>query len=466
MLILFPLIYITTFTFALKGILKGQRAEILLFLIFGLPIYITTLSLTYSLGYSGFVGFFQAFKELLVLSLLGIQVWTLKKPIRFHIIDYAIIAYFAYTLLYALLPIGEQGLVNRLLAFKGLSFFPLVYFCARLIDLHELYISKYFHYILYLALAAALVVLFEYLTYQHFQTLTGYADYYYYFFNFEPTGSYGLTYTFEAEGGLKRFASFFASPLEHAAATLLALAVIAALYTRPNNHFKPDFWGYVILLATQVSIYLAISRSALLSYFLMIYVYALLTRKKYILHFIHACAVAAVLYFLFLLNDKDIQEFVITTLNFTNPSSVGHVIEWIEGISSMIRKPLGLGLGTSGRIGGSLGDQTGGENQFIIIGVQAGVIAFSLYLFIYLAFIKTAWKWFYHLKGKEKQICLALLLMKVGFLIPFFTSELESSPYISYTTWFFSGLFISVIMNQQQQSIPENSKIMSSLRDF
>jgi hypothetical protein len=35
--------------------------------------------------------------------------------------------------------------------------------------------------------------------------------------------------------------------------------------------------------------------------------------------------------------------------------------------------------------------------------------------------------------------------MKVGFITPFLTSELESSSYISYTTWFFSGLFVGVI---------------------
>ena len=111
----------------------------------------------------------------------------------------------------------------------------------------------------------------------------------------------------------------------------------------------------------------------------------------------------------------------------------------------MIRNPLGLGLGTSGRIGGSLGDQTGGENQFIIIGVQAGIIAMGLYLAVYIGLIKTAYKWFFRLKGKEKKLCLVLLLIKIGFLIPFLTSELESSPYISYMTWFFSGLLMAVI---------------------
>ncbi|NEU10239.1 hypothetical protein GZH53_18090 [Flavihumibacter sp. R14] len=456
---IFPLIYISAFFFSLKEIIRGNRQAILLFLIFGLPIYITTLSIAFDMGLRDFIGILQLFKEALILTLLGFQVFTLKTRLRFHFIDYAVIAYFCYTLLYALLPIGEQGFVDRIIAFKSISFFPLIYFCGRLIDLKQLYLNKYFHFILYLSLAAAAVVMVEYLTYQHFQTITGYADYHFYFYNFDPTGSYGLTHTFEAEGGMKRFASFFANPLEHAAATILAVAVIAALYTGDDLKIKLDTFGKVVLVATQISIFLALSRSAFLSYFLMIYAYAWMTGKRQILNLIHGAIVCAVLYFIFLLRNDDMQEFVISTLNFTNPSSVGHVLDWIEGIMSMVKSPLGLGLGTSGRVGGSLGDKTGGENQFIIIGVQAGVIAMGIYLAIYIGLVKTAFKWFYRLKGKEKKLCLALLLMKIGFIIPFLTSELESSSYISYVTWLFSGLFVAVISSRLNAATihPDNS---------
>ncbi len=445
MLILFPLIYISSFIFALKGIITGNRQSALLFLLFGLPIYISTLSITFSMGFGGVIGFLQVFKELLIFLLLSSQLINLKTRFKYHWLDYLVIAYFLYLFLYAVLPVGGQAFANRLVAFKSISFFPLIYFSGRLLSLKEVYLAKYFQYILYLTLAAAAVALAEFSFYQHFQTITGYADYHYYFYNFNATGSYGLTYTFEAEAGIKRFASFFANPLEHAAATLLALSVIAAIYTSDNYRFKPDAFGWIVLVATQISIFLALSRSSLLSYFLIIYVYALITRKRLLLNFIHALMILAVLYFLFLLNDEDVQDFVISTLNFTNPSSAGHVLEWVEGINAMIQNPLGLGLGASGRVAGSLGDNTGGENQFIIIGVQAGIVAMGLYMLMYAALVKLSYKWFYHLKGKEKQLCLVLLLIKIGFLVPFLTSELETSPYISYISWFFSGLFITVI---------------------
>jgi hypothetical protein len=179
----------------------------------------------------------------------------------------------------------------------------------------------------------------------------------------------------------------------------------------------------------------------------MIFIYALITKKQIILKIIYALIILAVTYFIFfmLIWTPDLYEFIVETITFTNPSSIGHVIAWIEGIEAIFRNPLGLGLGNSGRVSGSLGDSVGGENQYIIIGVQTGLITLLTYLWIHIYFIRTCWKWYPRLKGKEKKICLSLLLMKIGFIIPLFTSELESSVYISYLSWFLSGLFIHVI---------------------
>ncbi len=444
-MIIFPLVYLSAFIFALKGILTGKREEVLLFILFGLPIYITSLCIAFDSGFGNLIGLFQSFKELTIVALLGVQLYTLKTRIRFHLIDYVVIFYFSYLFLYALFPIGEQTLLVRLLAFKSLSFFPLVYFCGRLFDPQGIYINKYFHYIIYFSIAATGVVILEFIFSTHFQSFTGYADFYYYIYNFEPTGEAGLSWTFETETGIKRFASFFANPLEFASSSILALAIIAALYTTDTNKFKPGSSGMLAFAATLICIILALSRAAFLNYFFVIYIYAILTNKRYILNTIHFAGVCVVLYIIYLLNDEDIRDFVISTLNFTNSSSVGHLLEWIEGINSMIESPLGLGLGTSGRVGGSFNGNTGGENQLIIIGVQAGIIAMLTYLFIYILIIRMCWKWFRRLKGRERQVCLALLLMKVGFIIPLMTSELESSAYISYTTWFFSGFFICIL---------------------
>lgn len=244
---------------------------------------------------------------------------------------------------------------------------------------------------------------------------------------------------------------FFANPLEHAAATLLALSVIAGLYTRDDNKLSVNGLGLVALGASFLSILFAISRAPLAGYFLMIYVYSLITRRKFITRSVHTGIIVAAAYLIYLFtrfeqNHSGIIEVLMNTIDFSNPSSVGHVVEWIQGIMAMIAHPLGLGLGSSGRVGGTLGENIGGENQFIIIGVQAGVLALLLYLCIYVMFVKNSLKWLRKLKGKERKLCMTVLLMKIGFFIPLLTSEVESSSYISYMNWFLSGLLISVIM--------------------
>jgi len=458
----FTLIFVASFVIAFREVLKGRRDGVLIFIILGLSMYTTAMSVTYTLGLKLFVPVFQYFKEILILCTLTLNIVKLRYRPRFHLIDYAIFSFLALTLLYALLPIGEQTFTQRLLAFKSTSFYIVVYFTGRLMDPQNVFISKYFNYILLLTIAAGAVLLGEVLMQRHLQTITGYAEYVYYFFNFEPSGMFGLSTTFESDSGHRRFASFFANPLEHAAATLLALSVILALYTDAKNKFKPSNLGMAALGASLLSIIFALSRAPLASYFLIIYVYALVTNHKIITRLFHAAGLALVIYVAYLFSDSTrrnnpLVQVLLNTIDFSDPSSVGHVVEWVAGINAMVQNPLGLGLGASGRVAGTLGENVGGENQFIIIGVQAGVAALLLYLCIYIMFIRTGIKGLRYLDGKERQVCLAVLLMKVGFLIPLFTSEVESSSYISYMNWFLSGLLISIVMRPRPQKTAELS---------
>lgn len=454
---IFPLIYFSAFFIAIKNLISRNKQGILVFLIIGLPIYTTSLSVALQIGFKNTVPFMQPLKELLILIALGLGVTELNRRIRLQTIDYAILAYFFITLLYVLLPIGQYDFVDKVIAFKSSSFFTLIYCAGRLFDPARIYISKYFHYILAVFIAAAGILLFEIINDQHFQTLTGYADFNFYYFNQEATGNYGLSWTFETSTGLRRFASFFANPLEFAASTLLTLAILAGLYTTDDNKIKVDTLGIIAIIATQFSIFFALSRSSLASYFIMIFVYALITKKKLILNIIYAGFVVIAIYFTFfmLVINPDLYEFIYETITFTNPSSVGHVLAWVEGVEAISSNPFGLGLGESGRVAGSLGDTTGGENQYLVIGVQTGIITLLIYLWMHIYFIKTCWKWYPYLQGKERQVCLSLLLMKIGFIIPLLTSELESSVYISYMSWFLSGIFVNMISEHR----PDISKL-------
>ncbi|MCW3087839.1 MAG: hypothetical protein JWQ78_1225 [Sediminibacterium sp.] len=422
---LFPLVYISLFITALVGLLKNKKEGVLLFFICALPIYTTTLSVTYMYGFPWLVPVLQSFKEILVLATLGSLLYNARGPLHFHLIDKLLLFFFAYTLLYVFIPIGQFTLVEKLLAFKSLSFFILVYFTGRFFDPTSISVSKYFHIICAVSIAAGLVLSYEVFTYQHLQTMTGYADYNYFFFKQDPSGNYDLSWTFEVNEigkGAKRFASFFSNPLEYAAATVLTISILAGLYTTENNRIKVDGFGLAVLATTLFAIFFALSRASFVSYFLLIYAYSFITGKKMIILVINLFFLLAVSYVVFFA-EKDVRDFIVNTLTFSNLSSLGHVVEWLGGIQSMITSPLGIGLGESGRIAGTTGDNVGGESQLIILGVQAGVLALGVYIAVYVMLINRAYRAFKTRKGKERKLSLALLLMKIGFIVPIITAN-------------------------------------------
>jgi hypothetical protein len=87
----------------------------------------------------------------------------------------------------------------------------------------------------------------------------------------------------------------------------------------------------------------------------------------------------------------------------------------------------------------------GGENQFIIVGVQIGVAGFLLYGWIHFYTIYLAYKNYKHLKGKEQKIAMTVLLIRVGMFLPMFTSNLDTFIYISYLMWFMTGLLSNIL---------------------
>jgi len=155
-----------------------------------------------------------------------------------------------------------------------------------------------------------------------------------------------------------------------------------------------------------------------------------------------------VLYVFYIL-EGDLYDFIINTITFQNESSLGHVLEWLDGINAMASQPWGLGLGESGRVSMTNKNNTGGENQFIIIGVQVGVLAMALYSYIYFKLIKTGMQQLKITAGKEWKIMLAIVLIKIGMFVPMFTSYIDSYIYLSYFSWFLSGYMINHIQNRQ-----------------
>lgn len=459
LMFLFPIIYVILFYLALKKLLSHDIQGIFLFLLFGLSIYTISLSVTFLYGYSHIVPYMQSFKEIIIIVILGYSIYYFNKKIQLHTIDYLLLTFFFYAMLYTLLPLGTRSFFEKILAFKSIAFFSVTYFAGRFINFHKINITKQFYFICTISIAAAFVLLIEVFTYTHLQTLTGYADYNWYFFNNKPEGDYGLSWTFQIENGTKRFASFFANPLEHAAATLLTLAALGAIITDHKNNIRFSKFTLLTFACTLFSISFALSRASFVSYFFIIYIYSLLTKKKIISKIFHYSFLIGIIGLLFISIQKNFFLFIIETIQFSNASSIGHVIEWLNGLDAITTHPLGLGLGESGRVSSSLGSSTGGENQFIIIGVQLGIIALFIYILAYVEIIRTAYRSTQYDKGKIRKLALFVFLIKVGLIIPLFTSETESYIYISYVTWFLTGLLINMVVQKNTNRVYAIEKI-------
>lgn len=447
---IFPLLFLISFAISLYKILRGDPNGLFVFLIGGLPFYAISLSTFYLLGGKNIIPLIQSTKELIIVLSLVTLILQNKTPFKWTLLDKLIVLFFVFSSIYVFIPLGPNGFMQRVLAFKGLSFFSLVYFCGRLFPLQKTHIEKYFSFILILTIGAALISFGEYFIQTHLQVYTGYSDLNYYVYKQEPSGNFGLSWTFEIENGAKRFASFFSTPLEHAAATLVALAVIGGLFTHKNNQILLSKLGWFAFFATIASILLSLSRAAIISYFLIILIYSFVTKRKEILSLFYASIILFTIY-LFSFSSKEIQDFAIDTITFNNQSSVGHLIEWLTGIESMIAKPLGLGLGASGGITANEGDAVGGENQFIIVGVQIGVAGLLLYAWIHFYTIYLSYKNYKCLMGKEQKITLMVLLIRVGILLPMFTSNLDTYIYISYLMWMMTGLLSNILSKPNAQ---------------
>lgn len=441
LLLFFPIFFLLAFVASIVALLKKWRNAVFLFVVFGLPIYTTALSVSFDHGLRWLVTVLQFSKEIFILIFFIQTIFALKKKPVFYLVDKLVLAFVALNLLYLVLPIGSFPVYEKLMAFRGISLLAFIYCIGRFLDTKTIYLNQLFSFVGMVSIAACVVVLGEFITDTHFQTITGYAGYNYYYFSQEPSGHYGLSWTFENESGYKRFASFFANPLDHAAATVISISILLSLTVSAKNRVRFNGFTTLVLLATLGSIIFAFSRAAFASYCMVVYTYSIITKNKLILKAANYALMAGALVIVFF--GKEIYQHLVDTVLLQDSSSLTHIADWINGIESIVAHPFGIGLGESGRVSVYDNLQTGGENALIIIGVQIGWLGMLLYLMIYVQIIRTAYQMAKKGVGKYRKLALAILLIKIGLILPILTSDLESYVYISYFQWILCGLLIN-----------------------
>src|SRR5690606_6753640 len=124
-----------------------------------------------------------------------------------------------------------------------------------------------------------------------------------------------------------------------------------------------------------------------------------------------------------------------------NESSVGHVLEWVIGLESMISNPMGIGLAMSGNSASVEEDlRISGESQFLIYGVQLGVIGLLLYIAMLAFGISKSLQVFHRSPNvNSARVAFVAAVTKFGLLLPLVTANAELYLYVSLVTWWMLG---------------------------
>ncbi|MGW8122595.1 O-antigen ligase family protein [Roseivirga echinicomitans] len=443
--ILFLAAYIGMLALVLRALGQGKLYFLLIYLASFLPIYTVFLSFIYDHTESLIlIQFIQYSKEFVLV--FGLLLWffgqskgPLYKAWHFSFLDWLFILFGTLSFIYMLLPLGEASLIAKITYFKNIFLMCLVYLFGRQVKIYSVEWRRVFKVIFVVTSLAFVVVLAEKLFSTHFHTMIGYAKYHQAVQDIEPTGNFGLNWTFEAQGGQPRYGAFFSNPLEFAASMLIvfALAIIHLLSMQYNaNRVK-----YIsIVFFTIVCVLLAFSRATMLTFIVTLTFMAFLLRYYKLLTSVGIAILSIVIYVWFLAPD-DTRYFVEDTISFQNSSSITHVIEWLEGVESMVENPFGIGLAMSGNAGSVDDDlKVGGENQFLIYGVQLGIFGLLIYLFMLGVGIRDSWKAFRWANSREEQIIpFVAASVKFGLLLPLFTANAEIYLYVALVSWWFVG---------------------------
>ena len=439
-------IYFILLSFILKKSISKNSIYPFLYLIIFLPTYSLFQIIIYYISNEIFlVNLIKYSKDFTLFSILFIYLFGRKNSLlnvkwKITNLDFLFILFTLIVFCFMIFPIGESNFVERVIYGKNLLLISSVYFIGRNVNYSFMNLSYLNKILVLLTIIACCISIFEFSTNTHLHSLFNYSSYYLDLYSINPTGNYGLSWTFERPGPIKRYGAFFADPLEFSSFLLLGFSI--GIYKIFNSKILVNRLYYCLFILLVIfGFYLSYSRSAILGAFLLFF-FSLFLMKKFRL-FINLFFLTFSLIFLIYYNSSpDTQYFIIDSITFQNSSSLGHLFNWIQGILSIYENPFGTGLGTSGNsISVDPEIAIGGENQFVIIGVQMGIVALIIYVGLIIYSIYNSYNLYNLEKDKSlKYLPFVVSCLKFSLILPLLTSNAEIYTFLSLFGWFFVGL--------------------------
>ena len=458
--IILSIIYIGFIGFVLKKIFEGDTYYLLLYILFTLPFY-STLQLIVFKGFNviPFVNLLKYSKDFVFFTGFFILIFGKKESFierewQLTLLDKLFLGFMTLTLIYTLIPLGSASLLSKMIYAKNIFLMGIIYFLGRHTNIDEQRWRFIVKFIICLIVGSFLLAFLEIISGVHLQSILDYGRFNSIMYDVSPTGNYGLSWTFERQGSLPRFAAFFSNPLDFAASLLLFFSV--GLNLLLHSKYNSNRLAYLgLLLLVIFSFFFSYSRGAIIASVILVFLTLFLEKKYFLLRIALGLVVLLVTYIFF--SSYELDYFVLDTFNFQNTSSLGHLLEWLEGIESMLLHPMGIGLAMSGNANGvEQALKISGENQFLIYGVQMGFLGLFIYISMLFKGIKDSLKVFKHsTKQHVRSISYVAAATKIGLLIPLFTANAELYLFVAFLSWFLIGsietYYLKNILNRNIQ---------------
>lgn len=438
------LAYLAFYLFCIRSVIRSDFKWVLIYAIVIFPIYALFLSYTYLAFQSPLLSqIIQYSKEILIFTSFGIIVFGRKSLVeqqwQLSRLDILFLLFLGLTVCFFILGTGDATFVNRAIYLKNILLICIFYFLGRSVKISFKDWGKLVKVIFIITLLASVLVTIEKTFGTHFHKYVGYAEYNLDIKGEEPTGLYGLAWTFEAEGGKPRYGSFFAHPLELSSSMLITTAICIIYIVSVS--YRENKIKYLIFLASAfICVVFAYSRASFVSFFMMLGFMAVMLRYYKLISYAIGGFVVSCLYIIFLAPDE-VFYFAVDTLTFQNSSSLTHLVDWLIAVESILENPQGIGLAMSGNAGGVEKELiVGGENQFLVYGVQMGVLGMLLYIAMLGFGIRNSWRAFKFSKTREEGIIsFVAAAVKFGLLLPLFTANAETYLYVCLVSWWLIG---------------------------
>ena len=449
--LIFIVLYLLIFTKSFVNISRGNFEYLLYYICLALPFYATLQAQAFEIFNNELlVNLIKLSKDFiffyaLLIFILGKNEYIVNRTFTFSNLDKLFLSFVILIILYTIIPLGEADLISKIIYAKNILIIPLVYFMGRNLEFTDKVYMNLKNIFLGVIITSSVFVFFEFIFSTHFHSFINYSNYNSIVNEIDPQGNYGLSWSFESQGARPRYAAFFADPLELSASLLFLFSfIIFFFYKRVNFSNILPFILIIFLLL------MSFSRGAIVACFGIV-LFSLLINQKYRILFTMFSILVILSLLTYFLGGEDLQYLIIDTLKFENTSSLGHLIEWIEGILSILENPLGIGLAMSGNAGGV--DQSlkvGGENQFLIFGVQMGIIAIIIYSVILLTVIIRSLKLYANTKDlKHKHISFIVACTKFALILPLLTANAELYLFVSLVSWILAGYVEKTYLKQQ-----------------